>query len=81
MILARLKNVNLGKPVRLRLILSAVDITELENGRLVVIDGQQLAQVGIKNLVLEVGAGETDEAIAAELRAKLGLDVTATADR
>jgi hypothetical protein len=80
MILARLKNVNLGKPVKLRLVLSAADIAELGNGRLVVIDAAQMGQVGIKNLVLEVGSGETDEAIAADLRARHGLDVTAKAD-
>ncbi|HVJ25425.1 MAG TPA: hypothetical protein VM756_15985 [Burkholderiales bacterium] len=81
MILARLKNVNLGKPVRLRLVLSAADVEELaRNGRTVVVDAAQLAQVGIKNLVLEVGYGPTDEAIAEDLRARHGLDVTAKAD-
>lgn len=81
MILARLKNVNLGKPVRLRLVLSAADVEELaRNGRTVVVDAAQLAQVGIKNLVIDVGYGETDKAIAADLRARHGLDVTAKAD-
>lgn len=80
MILARLKNVNLGKPVRLRLVLSHADIVEFQNGRTLVVDAAQLAQVGIKNLVIDVGYGETDKAIAADLRARHGLDVTAKAD-